>query len=101
MKEEFESHFGIQSTGIAPLIFASEDVSHLGTDIGAPLVFWGLGSADPEAWGEARTTDSLEKLPQLHTSTFTPAVKPTMKTGVEAISVAALGYLTTKWQAAM
>jgi hippurate hydrolase len=50
-------------------------------------MFW-LGTIDPAIAKDARDKGII--LPSLHSSTFSPSPEPTIKTGITAMSAAAL-----------
>lgn len=72
-----------------PPVMGGEDFAHYGRiEPKIPsLIFW-LGAADPEALTEARLKG--ESLPSLHSPFFAPVPGSTLKTGVEAMTAAAL-----------
>jgi hippurate hydrolase len=53
-------------------------------------MFW-LGTIDPLILKESQT--SGKTLPPLHSSTFSPAAEPAIKTGIAAMSAAAISIL--------
>jgi len=56
-------------------------------------MFW-LGAAAPEKLAESERTGV--PLPSLHSSKFAPVPEPTIKTGINAMSAAALDLLGKK-----
>jgi amidohydrolase len=81
----------VHHTGPAP---ASEDFGCFGTEWHAPSVFWFVGGNDPEAYEKAKMTGKLNELPVNHSPHFAPVLHPTLQTGVEAMIVAALAWLS-------
>ncbi len=76
----------------ADQIMASEDFSQYGRTVEkVPLCFFWLGATDPAKLTESRATGV--PLPALHSSKFAPVAEPAIKTGVEAMTAAALGLL--------
>jgi hippurate hydrolase len=70
----------------------SEDFSQYGRTVEkVPICFFVLGASDPAKLAESRRTGT--PLPSLHSSRFAPVPEPTIKTGIEAMSAAALGIL--------
>jgi hypothetical protein len=63
----------------------------------APCVFWFLGRADPSAFAQAQGLEGIERiarsLPSNHSPLFTPAIEPTLETGVAALISAARNCL--------
>jgi amidohydrolase len=73
---------------------ASEDVTILGTSQGKPCLFWFFGGVDEELWVEKEKAGRLmEDIPGNHSPFFAPVIQPTLKTGVDALCVAALTFL--------
>jgi metal-dependent amidase/aminoacylase/carboxypeptidase family protein len=60
--------------------------------VGQPAEEFVVGASDPEKLAGSRCTGVA--LPALHSSRFSPVPEPTIKTGVEAMSAAALDILT-------
>ena len=77
-----------------PLINGSEDVSILASSIGKPYNFWFFGGVDHELWDRSTKEGRLfEDVPANHSAYFGPTVQPTLRTGYEALCVAALTFL--------
>jgi amidohydrolase len=89
----FKSYFGDERTLEAPRHTASEDFSRLATAIGVPSVFWNFGGVDAKKWEDHRTGKDTTPLPMPHQAEFAPVIQPTIKTAVEAMSLAALAFL--------
>lgn len=79
--------------GNTPRANVSEDFSILGTSHGRPCSFWFIGGIDPELWDETQSRDRLQEVAGNHSPLFAPAIQPTMKTGVDALCIAALTFL--------
>lgn len=91
---EFGSYFGDSFNADTPRVNASEDVSILATSQGKPCVFWFWGGADQKLWDESEKAGTLyENVPGNHSAFFAPVIQPTMKTGIDAMCVAALTFL--------
>ena len=76
------------------LVSGSEDVGILATAVGAPLVYWFLGGADPALFGDALATGRMpDDLPSNHSPHFAPLIEPTLETGVVALVAAAREWL--------
>jgi len=74
--------------------YASEDVSILGTSQERPCMYWFFGGTDPRKWDEAEKNGSTHSdIPVNHSPFFAPVIQPTMRVGVEALSLAALTML--------
>src|SRR3974390_1042835 len=92
--DAFRSHFGaarVRESGAAP---ASEDFGSFGSEWHAPSVFWFVGGTDPEVYAKANQTHRLNELPVNHSPLFAPVLHPTLRTGVEALAVAARAWLS-------
>lgn len=72
-----------------------EDFSEFGrTADKIPICIFWLGSVEPERVAESERTGKL--LPSLHSSLYRPVPKPTIKTGVTAMSAAVLELVGKK-----
>ncbi len=90
--EEWKTALGTGNVVTAERRMAGEDFSRYSLDqheIPA-CIFW-LGAGDPDKIAESRRSGS--RLPGLHSPHFAPLPEPTIKTGVKAMTVAALGLL--------
>ncbi len=75
-----------------PPIMPSEDVAVFGLPGNTiPLVYFGLGAADPAKLAAARAAG--KELPGPHTSKFEPLPEPTIATGVKSLTAVAMGLL--------
>jgi amidohydrolase len=91
--DAFRAHFGaerVRETGPAP---ASEDFGSFGTDWHTPSVFWFVGGTDPDVYAKAKQANRLNELPVNHSPKFAPVLHPTLRTGVEALVVAARTWM--------
>lgn len=62
-----------------------------------PSVYWMIGATSPSAWAEADGTTLVEKaanLPANHSAQFAPDPARTLRTGIAAMTGAALAFLT-------
>ena len=90
----FLQHFGaerIREVGPAP---ASEDFGLFGSEWGSPSVYWFVGGTDPAVYAKAKQGHRLHKLPVNHSPKFAPVIHPTLRTGVEAMVLAARVWLS-------
>lgn len=78
----FNAYFGKDRVQHLDRIPASEDFSIIPDAFGTPYTYWGLGGVVPG------TCDY-----PLHNPAFAPSIQPTLRTGTEAIVVAAMAYL--------
>lgn len=91
--EALRQHFGaerVRHTGPAP---ASEDFGCFATAWDVPSVYWFVGGTDPEVYAAAQAEGRINELPVNHNPAFAPVIHPTLETGIEAMSVAALAWL--------
>ncbi|MGC5168167.1 amidohydrolase [Luteimicrobium sp. DT211] len=90
----FRASFGDQGVTDPGLVTGSEDVGTLATAAGVPLVFWLLGSEDPQRFAAALAAGTLDsEIPSNHSPRFAPQLHPTLEHGVEALVVAAREWL--------
>ncbi|GAA1546062.1 M20 family metallopeptidase [Actinomadura kijaniata] len=89
--EAFRGRFGADRVVRLPSLAASEDVGRYGEALGVPTVFWFWGGAGPGAFAEAAAEGRLP--PFNHSPRFAPVLEPTLTTGVQALTVAALTWL--------
>ena len=90
----FRAAFGVQTVTDPGLVTGSEDVPALATAAGVPLVFWLLGSEDPQRFAAALAAGTLDRdIPSNHSPHFAPRLHPTLEHGVDALVVAAKEWL--------
>jgi amidohydrolase len=90
----FRAHFPadrVRHTGPAP---ASEDFGCFGAEWHVPSVFWFVGGTDPEIYAKAKEAGRINELPVNHSPHFAPIIHPTLRTGVEALVVGSLAWLS-------
>ncbi|KAJ5710328.1 hypothetical protein N7488_004484 [Penicillium malachiteum] len=58
-----------------------------------PYVYWNFGVTDPEIWEKANREGKLWDLPPTHSATYAPVIEPTLRTGIEAMTLSALTFL--------
>jgi amidohydrolase len=79
---------------LAAPVSASEDFGSFGTEWGVPSVFWYVGGTDPDAYRAAEQAGRIaQDIPTNHNAKFAPVLHPTLETGVQAITTAALDAL--------
>jgi hippurate hydrolase len=89
----FAAHFGEKAIVMEPST-GSEDFSDIPTALGVPYCFWIWGGFDPDVYSRAEADGTLNTvIPGNHASTFAPVMEPTLRTGVEAMTVALVAYL--------
>jgi hippurate hydrolase len=93
VRAAFDEYFGDRSREL-PLQAASEDFSDIPTALNAPYCYWGIGGVDPDTYREAERAGRVsEDIPVNHSPTFAPVIQPTIDTGTQALTVAALAWL--------
>ncbi|KAL5317877.1 hypothetical protein ACEPPN_014977 [Leptodophora sp. 'Broadleaf-Isolate-01'] len=102
VQEAFTSYFGYKHNPSCNPLGGSEDFAVLATEApnekveggkGVPYCYWVFGGVDPDVWGEREKEGRLEDVPINHSAYFAPVLSPTLKTGVDALVVGALGFL--------
>jgi hippurate hydrolase len=88
-----EAAFGDKARLLPEPGSASEDYSEF-VMAGVPSFYFGLGSLDPKTW--AATQASHTPLPGNHSPEFAPVPEPTIRTGVQAMSLVLLDVLQRK-----
>jgi hippurate hydrolase len=79
---------------LASPVSASEDFGSFGTEWDVPSVFWYVGGTDPDQYRRAEQAGRVaDDIPTNHNPAFAPVIDPTLATGVQAITVAALNDL--------
>jgi amidohydrolase len=92
VKSALAGALGVQNVFDEDPIMASEDFGVLGLeDHQIPTVMFWLGAMDPEKFATA--VKAGKPLPGLHTSKFEPVPETTLRTGVTAMSSAAIALL--------
>lgn len=93
IQHNFESFFGANAYEAEPAT-ASEDFSQFGRKWKVPYVFWFIGGTNEDVWNKAVEQNAVESIPANHSSLFQLQLDPTVKTGLEAMVVAGLSWLT-------
>jgi amidohydrolase len=79
---------------LAAPVSASEDFGSFGTEWGVPSVFWYVGGTDAEMYRTAEEAGRVaQDIPTNHNAKFAPVIHPTLETGVQAMTAAALDAL--------
>jgi amidohydrolase len=93
VKDAMSEYFGperVKHSGSNP---ASEDFGCFGTELGIPSVYWFIGGTDPDTYSKAKEEGTAHQLPVNHSPDFAPVLHPTLETGVEAMTTAAMAWL--------
>lgn len=94
LEESFKSYFDNNRTWQAARSTASEDFSLLASEIGVPSVFWNFGGVDPKKWQQYEREKDSKLITNPHQANYAPVEEPTLKTGIDAMSLAALTFLS-------
>ncbi|HLZ75105.1 amidohydrolase [Phenylobacterium sp.] len=86
----FKAAFGEQAVEAAGPGSASEDYSEF-VIAGVPSLYWGLGGYEAKTLADYKAKGEVP--PGNHTPQFAPAPEPSIRTGVEAMTLAVLGVL--------
>ena len=74
---------------------ASEDFSDIPNALGAPYTYWGIGCIDRDTYAAAADAGRVaQDIPVNHSPRFAPVIQPTCDTGTQALTVAALAWLS-------
>jgi metal-dependent amidase/aminoacylase/carboxypeptidase family protein len=71
----------------------SEDFSIIPDAAGIAYTYWAIGFTDPETYRAAEKAGRLGDLTTNHSPKFLPPLQPTLRTGAEALTRAALAWL--------
>lgn len=96
VEESFAGYFGERHDPTMKPVLGSEDFGWLGSDIGKPYMFWFFGGFDPDEHDQRVKDGTTNEIPVNHSPFFAPVIQPTLKTGVEAMAVAALTFVGKK-----
>ena len=96
IKSSFAAYFGDNYNSHMENALASEDFSILATSIDRPCCYWFYGGIEPSIYDEHKEKGTLAEIPGNHSSKFAPVLQPTLTTGVDAMTIAALSMLGTK-----
>ncbi len=93
----FKDHFGDKFDPDMVATTLSEDFSILATSQGKPSLFWHWGGVEAGIWDKkAAEGRTVQDIPANHTSNFAPVLDPTMRTGIDALVIAALTFFQEK-----
>lgn len=87
----FKAAFGDKAVELTRPTTTSEDYSDF-IIAGVPSLFFNIGVYDPERWAAAKA--SGKPLPSNHSPFYAPVPEPTIRTGVEAMSLAVMNAMT-------
>ena len=93
VRAAFDSFFGERACDLPPQT-ASEDFSDVPHAFNAPYSYWGIGGIDPGTYHNADSAGRIaQDIPVNHSPEFAPVIQPTLDTGTQALTVAALAWL--------
>ena len=95
MADAFSTYFGDRARSWEQQT-ASEDFSAIPLAAGIPYTYWAIGGTDPQTYRTAEQDGHLDDLPANHSPKFLPVVQPTLRTGTEALTAAALAWLAPR-----
>ncbi|KAK0124122.1 hypothetical protein ONS95_009105 [Cadophora gregata] len=73
---------------------ASEDLPNLANPHNIPYAVWFCGGTDAEKWDDAARRNQLDQIPRNHSGLFAPVIEPTLRTAINAMSLAVLTFVT-------
>jgi amidohydrolase len=89
----FDEVFGENHFKNLPSVLGSEDFGILGSAVERPYCFWFFGGHDAEWYEKMKAEGKQDQIPINHSPYFAPVIQPTLRTGCDAIVVAALAFL--------
>ena len=98
--DAFRGHFSATRVHETGPTSASEDFGSFGAQWHVPSVFWFVGGTDPDLYAKAKAAGKVNEIPSNHNPRFAPVIHPALRTGVEALVVAARAWLSTSEGAA-
>lgn len=94
--KSFSEYFGDNFDANIPTTTIAEDFSILATSQGRPCAFWHWGGIEEGLWDQRLKEGRIDDIPANHTARFAPVIQPTMRTGIDALCVAALTFFSEK-----
>ncbi|KAI1120370.1 putative hippurate hydrolase [Nemania abortiva] len=92
LQKAFYERFGDKVQQMDPAL-TSDDFSILGAARSIPYCYWKFGGTDVAKWEKAKDEGKLGEIPSNHSPYFGPVIEPTLRTGLLAMSLAALAHL--------
>jgi hippurate hydrolase len=90
----FDREIGAGTVLDPGMFTGSEDVSWFAREAGVPLVFWFWGGVDPATFMRAQAEGTIDRdIPTNHSPFFAPLLQPTLRNGVQTLTVAAREFL--------
>lgn len=94
INKSFSAHFGDTHDPHIENVLGSEDFGILGSAIDRPTCFWFFGGHEAGPYEEKVKKGEEHTIPVNHSPFFAPVIQPTITTGIDALVVAALSYLS-------
>lgn len=92
--QNFEKHFGDAYDPDVARCNGSEDFTVLGATQNKPCLFWFVGGVDEALWDKAVANGTVhEDIPVNHSPYFAPVIQPTMRSGIQALSLGVMSFL--------
>jgi amidohydrolase len=91
LRPVFQRVLGEANVRESPAVMASEDFGNFGLERSIPVMMFGVGMVSAEALEDSKRTGV--PLPGNHSPLFAPIAEPTIRTGIVAMSAAALEVL--------
>ncbi|MCW2649083.1 MAG: N-alpha-acyl-glutamine aminoacylase [Mycobacterium sp.] len=96
VRAAFDEFFGDLARDLALQTY-SEDFSDIPNALAIPYSYWGIGGIDRNTYYAAEAAGRLaQDIPVNHSPFFAPVIQPTLDTGTQALTVAALAWLARK-----
>ncbi|KAH8661238.1 amidohydrolase [Ilyonectria robusta] len=96
LEMSFKEHFGDDFDSNIMATTIAEDFSVLASSQGKPCAFWHWGGIEEGLWDQRLKEGRLDDIPANHTARFAPVIQPTMRTGINALCIAALTFFNQK-----
>lgn len=93
INEGFAAYFGTAHNPNMENALASEDFSVLASAVNRPCCYWFFGGIEADEYDKHKAMGTLAQIPGNHSPMFAPVLQPTLVTGVDAMTVAALSML--------
>jgi metal-dependent amidase/aminoacylase/carboxypeptidase family protein len=98
LTKSFSEYFADEFDANIPTTTISEDFSVLATSQGRPCAFWHWGGIQEGLWDQRLKEGRIDEIPGNYTARFAPVIQPTLRTGIDALCVAALAFFDEKLQ---
>lgn len=96
IEKSFSQYFKENHKSVVKPHLASEDVTILASSVDKPCCYWFFGGIDANEWDQREKNGTLNDIPVNHSPYFAPVIQPTLKTGIDALTVAILTFLGKK-----